>query len=117
MSLDQKIVDELKNLLLEQKNRLESELSRIGNPTETEGDYQTRFNDIGPDEDENASEVEEYTDNLALENTLEKQLKEVLDALERINNGTYGYCANCKEEINIDRLRAYPAAQNCVKCS
>ena len=116
MALDQKIIEELKQQLVAQKNQLESELSRIGDPTDTSGDYQTRFNEIGPDEDENASEVEEYTDNLALENSLEKQFKEVNEALSRIENGTYGKCSKCGKDINLERLRAYSAAKTCTEC-
>ncbi len=116
MSINQKIIEELKQQLLAQKSQLENELSRIGDPTDTKGDYQTRFNEIGPDEDENASEVEEYTDNLALENTLEKQLREIEESLERIKLGTYGKCENCKKDISEERLRAYPAAKTCIEC-
>jgi DnaK suppressor protein len=47
---------------------------------------------------------------------LEKELENVENALQKIKNGTYGFCENCKEEIPIERLRAYPAARQCVKC-
>jgi DnaK suppressor protein len=36
--------------------------------------------------------------------------------LERIEKGTYGFCANCQQEIDIERLRVNPAAKTCVKC-
>jgi RNA polymerase-binding protein DksA len=116
MAIEPKILEELKNKLLEEKTKLEGELSRFARPTEIPGDYETKFDDIGTDVDENASEVEEYTDNLALENTLEKRLKEIIEALERISSGTYGMCENCKQEIDLERLRAYPAARTCIKC-
>lgn len=116
MAFDSKDLEELKENLLADKKRLEEELSRIAKPTGAEGEYETKFEDIGTDEDENASEVEQYSDNLALEDTLEKQLKEVNDALKRMEKGNYGICENCNEEINIDRLRAYPAARTCLQC-
>lgn len=116
MAIDKKIQEELKNKLLEEKSRIENELARFARPTEVPGDYETKFDDIGKDEGENASEVEEYADNLALENTLEKELKKINNALERIADGTYGICKNCGEEIDIERLKAYPAAENCIKC-
>jgi RNA polymerase-binding protein DksA len=116
MALEQKKLLELKEKLLAQKKQLEAELSRIAKPANAEGDYTTNFSDIGSDEDENASEVEEYTDNLALEDVLEKQLRDTNDALEDIGNGTYGVCKNCKQEISIDRLMAYPAARSCINC-
>ncbi|HBO17206.1 MAG: hypothetical protein UR69_C0002G0139 [Candidatus Moranbacteria bacterium GW2011_GWE2_35_2-] len=114
--LEQEILDELNGALVEEKKRLEDDLERIANPTETPGDYETRFEDLGTDSDENATEVEDYADKLAVENDLEKQLKDVNDALERIEKGTYGFCENCQQEIDIERLRAYPAARTCIKC-
>lgn len=116
MAIDKKIQEELKNKLLVEKSRIESELGRFAKPTDVPGDYETKFEDIGRSIDENASEVEGYADNLALEDTLEKELKKVNNALEKIGSGDYGICQNCGEEIDIERLRTYPAAQNCIKC-
>jgi RNA polymerase-binding protein DksA len=115
MSLDQKTLNELKEKLLQEQARIKDELGRIAKPDES-GEYVTTFEDIGKDEDENATEVKDYTDNLAVESTLEKQLKEVQEALERMNNGTYGKCENCNAEIPVERLMAYPAAKTCIKC-
>lgn len=117
MAIEKEILAELKEKLIQEKTQLENELGKIAKPVAGEGNYETAFNEIGTDEDENASEVEEYADNLALEENLEKQLKEVLEALARIENGTYGKCENCNEEIPLERLRAYPAAKTCLKCT
>jgi len=66
--------------------------------------------------EDNATEVEEYADNLALESSLEKQLKEINAALLDMEHGIYGICKNCNHEIAIERLKAYPAARTCIKC-
>ncbi len=116
MTLEKDFLLEAKNTLLANKKRIQEELERFAKPTEVPGDYKTTFNNLGTDEDENASEVEEYADNLALENNLEKQLKNIVAALDRIENGTYGYCENCQKEINIERLKAYPEANTCINC-
>jgi len=103
--------------LTEQQKHLEQELSRIANPTKKPGDYATRFpEDLGSDIDENAAEVEEYTDNLALENTLEQQLNDVRAALTRMEEGAYGTCERCGTALTPERLNAYPAARTCVEC-
>ncbi len=114
MSLESAVLDELKAKLVVEKERLEGELSRLGNPTGVQGDYETKFDDLGNDPDENASEVEEYVDNVAVEGTLETQLKDVNDALAKMAAGTYGVCEKTGEEIPLDRLRAYPAARTKV---
>ncbi len=43
-------------------------------------------------------------------------LREVSDALRRINAGTYGSCEGCNEEIPKKRLEVFPAAAYCVEC-
>lgn len=116
MAMEKELLTELKEKLEAEKTQLEKELGRIAKPTAAQGDYETTFSDMGTDEDENASEVEEYADNLALENNLEKQLREIMDALVRMENGTYGICENCGQEIPVERLRAYPAAKECLDC-
>ena len=116
MALEKNVLEELKNNLLSEKKKLEEDLLRFAKPKDAPGDFETKIENIGTDEDENATEVEEYTDNLALESSLEKQLKDVLGALDRMEKGNYGICDNCNTEIDIERLRAYPAAINCIKC-
>ena len=50
-------------------------------------------------------------------NTLEmKLLREVEDALRRIEHGTYGVCHECEEPISSKRLDAVPWAKYCVTC-
>ena len=50
-------------------------------------------------------------------NTLEiKLLREVEDAVRRIDQGVYGICAECEEPISEKRLAALPWARYCVKC-
>jgi DnaK suppressor protein len=116
MSLDPQTLAELKEKLIQERKRIREELGRIAKPTKDGDDFNTTFNNIGDDEDENASEVEEYTDNLAIETVFEKQLKEITEALEKMELGTYGKCENCKNDIPIERLRAYPAAKMCFNC-
>lgn len=44
------------------------------------------------------------------------QRGEVLDALRRIELGTYGTCADCGSGVPEGRLEAKPAAARCVAC-
>lgn len=118
MSLDQKTIDELKDALTKEKQELEENLARIAKPIDKEnGDYETSFENIGSDREDNTTEVEQYTDDLPVEITLEEKLQDVLSALEKIDNGTYGTCSNCSQEIAVERLRANPSAKTCIKCA
>jgi DnaK suppressor protein len=117
MAIDKKMLDELKDQLLREKEELEKNLSRIARPVNVkEGDYATTFDEIGSDRDDNATEVDQYSDNLPVENTLEKKLQDIIDALEKMEKGTYGICENCQKEISIERLKANPAAKTCIEC-
>lgn len=113
MALTQEQLTHFKEKLLEEKARLESELALLGRKV-GEGDYETNMTDMGEDEDEAASEVEEYVDNLALEANLESQLGEVIAALGRIEAGTYGICEETGQEIAIERLEVYPSARKAI---
>lgn len=117
MSIDEKTLSELKQALLKEKEELENNLSKIAKPVNKDtGDYETSFDQIGEDDDENATEVEQYSDNLAVEETLEKKLQDIIEALAEMEQGTYGICKNCNQEISLDRLRANPSARTCIKC-
>ena len=117
MAMDKKAMGELKTQLLQEKQELEGNLARIARPIDKkEGDYETTFDDIGSDRDDNATEVDQYSDNLSVETTLEKKLQDIIDALERMEKGTYGICENCQKEMSIERLRANPAATVCIEC-
>jgi DnaK suppressor protein len=45
-----------------------------------------------------------------------KLLREIADALQRIDQGTYGICMECEEAISSKRLDAVPWARYCVTC-
>jgi len=50
-------------------------------------------------------------------NTIDmKLLREIGDALRRIDNDGYGVCAECGEPISAKRLDAVPWARYCVSC-
>jgi RNA polymerase-binding protein DksA len=117
MAMDKKMLDEFKKTLLEEKEKLEKSLGKIAHPINKKmGDYETSFKNIGNDKEDNATEVDQYTHDLSVETSLEKKLQEVLGALERIENGTYGKCLNCGEDIPIERLKANPDSKDCIKC-
>ena len=79
-----------------------------------------KYEDIGTDTgatDENVHERENYEVALSAAGSMEDQLKAAVAALERIDEGTYGVCSNCDNEIPEARLEANPAATKCIDCS
>src|SRR5210317_2335028 len=57
-------------------------------------------------------ENDEVVDAIGNETTL--SIRVIQAALERIENGTYGSCDNCGEDIGQARLEAMPEATRCV---
>jgi DnaK suppressor protein len=44
------------------------------------------------------------------------KLIQVDDALDRIEDGTYGACEECGDPIGLKRLEAMPDARYCIQC-
>lgn len=119
-----------KNLLKELKEKLEKEKETVTEQLKSfatedpklRGDWDTRFpkhdGGVGSQAmEEAADEVEEYATRLPIEYSLETQLRDINLALEKIEKGNYGRCEKCKQEISEQRLRIYPAARFCLKCT
>lgn len=53
----------------------------------------------------------------ATERQRASELVRIEAALKRIDEGEYGFCENCGEEIAAKRLEIDPAANLCVRCA
>jgi RNA polymerase-binding protein DksA len=72
---------------------------------------------LNPDSSEQAVEME---DDASLEGQgalIAKEIASVKRALARIEDGTYGECVRCGEEIAPARLEARPEAALCIDCA
>ena len=43
-------------------------------------------------------------------------IKKIRQSLEDIENGEYGICEDCAEDISIERLKARPVTSYCIRC-
>ncbi len=43
-------------------------------------------------------------------------IKKIRRSLEDIEEGVYGTCESCGEEISIERLKARPVTRHCIQC-
>ena len=114
MSLDKKFTQKMQKQLLAEKKRIEDDLADY---TVKQGKTsKTIFPEYGDHNGENASEVMSYNNAVAIKNTLDKALRDVNAALQRIKNGSYGICKYCQQEISQARLEARPTSSACIKC-
>jgi YteA family regulatory protein len=54
--------------------------------------------------------------NMALKVHEQSKLNDINNALKKFENGSYGKCENCKNEIEDERLEALPYARLCMNC-
>ena len=112
-----------KDLLLKEQDGLIEAMKTIGQLSEI-GKGQTGHWETHTDPNDNkelekdalADKFEEETTNEGVLDTLESRLKEITDALARIENGTYGVCQKCAKEIEAEKLEANPATTTCMSC-
>jgi RNA polymerase-binding transcription factor DksA len=107
-----------KDLLLKEEERLTEGMSLIGiMNTEIDGDWVVHSepsSELEPDM--LADKMDEIETNQGILDTLETRMKEVNEALARIENGTFGVCNKCGIKIEEKRLEANPAANTCFAC-
>lgn len=44
------------------------------------------------------------------------ELRDIEAALRRIHVGAYGVCIDCDDEVDLERLHAFPTAKRCLMC-
>lgn len=117
--MDKKLQEELKKKLEEEKASIQTELEVFAKKDDVpKGDWETHFpNRENGSMEEEADEVQEYENMLGVEHSLELRLKDINNALEKIEKGGYGVCENCGKTIGEDRLRACPEAKTCLRCT
>lgn len=64
-----------------------------------------------------AEQAEQYETSFAIEKKLEERWSNIVAALKRIEEGTYGKCTVGGGDIPEDRLKANPAASTCINHS
>ncbi len=98
-----KILIQRKEQILENINKAKNEIDQL---KYAEASDEADFATINSD-----ASIEEL-----LTTKQEKELKEIEYALNKIEEGTYGICEMCEEEISIERLKVKPQARYCIVC-
>lgn len=108
---------EAKKKLETEKENLEKGLKDFAQKRAASHDWNTRYpNFRGQNLEEEADEVEEYSNLLPLEQILENRLKDVRAALEKLAKNNYGRCEKCGREIDSEILQRVPEARFCGQC-
>lgn len=115
--MDQTKLEEFRERLLGEKQHLEKMSGPEGflsGASLTESVHELASYDNHPGD--LGTETFEREKDLGLRNNAIEQLQQVKVALERIDAGSYGFCASCGGIISEARLEALPSSTECVDC-
>ena len=114
--MDAKTLAEIKKTLTEEREGLAADLADLEQSGQEalsdmsgENNYRDHMADQGT-----ATFTKEL--DMSLEENVRDLLRQVDKALARIESGEYGACATCGKPIGAERLKAMPAADQCITC-
>jgi len=108
--------ERFRQMLLEERERVSAALGHLheSNSTslEDETEEETYDNHLADSATATLNREIDYT----LEENSEHVLSAIEQALQRIENGTFGTCVRCGRQIAEERLEAIPYATRCIDC-
>ena len=93
------------------KARLAELASRTG---QIEGELQEP---LEPRFSEQAVQLEDEDPLEGIDDVLLAEMRQIEAALQRIDDGAYGVCVDCGDDIAMARLEAMPTAIRCITCA
>ena len=111
--MDQQTADRLRERLETERGELRRQLDDLGARRDAEGIEDPELDEGFADAGQAAAERANL---LTLVRSLRDTLRDVEQALARMDAGTYGLCERCGQPIDEERLDALPAARLCLNC-
>jgi RNA polymerase-binding protein DksA len=109
-------IGQFKQRLLDERARVQEALQYLHE--ENAGSLEDEREEIPSDN--HPADVATSTVNREIDYTLEENEERVLasidTALQRIEEGTFGMCRTCNQQIAIERLEALPYTTQCIDC-
>ncbi len=107
--MNEKKLEEFRELLIQKRHELLSEAERtVSGMTDAKENF--------PDPTDRAALESDRNFLLRIRDRERRLLAKIEEALERIEDGTYGICESCGEDISEDRLKARPVTTLCFDC-
>ena len=106
--------NELKQMLLSRRRELHAQVQDKMRDVRSTGEV-TKLSEVFDAGESSEADIQEDIE-LALIQMKSETLSRVDDALTRLEQGTYGNCFECGEEIAEKRLKALPFAVRCKDC-
>ena len=106
--VNQKDLEFFRSLLNQRVNELRLEAGRTVENMDEDGNF--------PDPTDRALMESNRNSILRIRDRERKLIFKIQEALQRLNDGEYGLCEECGEEIGIERLKARPVTTLCIGC-
>src|SRR3954462_10788238 len=106
---------ELKAMLDDRRRELQAEVQGKMRGVREEGTWGGKLNEVLDAVESSEADIQEDLE-FALIQMKSETLNKIDDAIARLEQGDYGYCFECGEEIAEKRLRALPFAVRCKDC-
>jgi YteA family regulatory protein len=116
--MDNQIIDSLKDALAKRQSEIKHtiEIMKENKTAEQDKYSPTELSNYDNHPADMGTEVFQVQFNNALRVHEEHELKDIDDALKRIDDGSYGKCEFCGIDIGIERLSVLPSARLCIDC-
>lgn len=101
--------------LEEMRASLQEQIQHLEHDYDTESGAPSQSYGVNNHPADDATDVFDRQRTTAIENEVEEELRVVEQALQRLEDGTYGICAVSGEPIPVERLEARPAAATLVQ--
>src|SRR5881397_815550 len=106
---------ELKQMLVGRRREIQAEVQGKMRGVRQEGSWGGKLNEVLDAVESAEADIQEDLE-FALVQMKSGTLNKINDALGRLEQGTYGNCFECGDEIGEKRLRALPFAVRCKDC-
>ena len=106
--MNQKDIDFFRNLLNQRIDELRSEAGKTVEGMDGEANF--------PDPSDRANMETDRNSMLRIRDRERKLIFKIQEALQRLDQGEFGICEQCGEEISIERLKARPVTTLCIEC-
>jgi DnaK suppressor protein len=106
---------ELKQMLEERQREIQAEVQGRMRDVRAEGAWGNKASDVLDAVESSEADIQDDIE-FALIQMKSETLTKIADALTRLEQGDYGNCFECGEEIAEKRLRALPFAVRCKDC-
>jgi DnaK suppressor protein len=102
-------------MLDERRKEIQAQVQGKMRGVREEGTWGGKLNEVLDAVESSEADIQEELE-FALIQMKSETLNKVNDALARLEQGDYGYCYECGDEIGEKRLRALPFAVRCKDC-